>query len=114
MNNEQVKQWLSNKFQRINRLWIGFVSGIIVPLLTLVITYFNTFRNYTPAEFVKFLIDFHIVTKLLSLCVLPNLGIFFLFLYPDFRRAAMGTLSATFLMALIVILIQVYLGILEL
>ena len=110
MDNEHIQQWLNNKLSRLNKFWLGFILGIAAPLITLIITYYVTFDNYTLEEFYKFLLQFRILTKLLSLCVLPNLGIFFLFLYPDFRRAAMGTLTATFSLAVIIILLQAILG----
>ncbi|MGC8802625.1 MAG: hypothetical protein ACP5PS_02465 [Bacteroidales bacterium] len=112
MDNESIQQWLNNKLGRFNRFWLGFASGIVVPLLTLLVTYHLNFEHYNLKEFYAFLLQFRILTKLLSLCVLPNLGIFFLFLYPDFRRAAMGTLTATFALAIIIIGLQAILGLL--
>lgn len=112
MDNERVQQWLHNKLGRLNRFWLGFASGIVAPILTLLVTYYLNFEHYSPEEFYTFLLQFRILTKLLSLCVLPNLGIFFLFLYPDFRKAAMGTLTATFVLSIIIIGLQAILGLL--
>lgn len=112
MDNEKVQHWLGKKFHRLNTFWLGFGLGIMVPIVTLLITYWINFEQYNLSEFYTFLIQFRILTKLLSLCVLPNLGIFFLFLYPDFRRAAMGTLTATFVVALAIVLLQAFMGLL--
>jgi hypothetical protein len=50
------------------------------------------------------------MTKLFSLCVLPNLGLFFLFLWPDFNKAAKGVVTATFLVAIVIVIIQISIG----
>jgi len=110
MDNERVQQWLNNKLGRFNKFGFGFALGVATPLITLGITYYVTFDHYTLNEFYNFMLQFRVLTKLLSLCMLPNLGIFFLFLYPDFRRAAMGTLTATFSLAVTIILLQAILG----
>ncbi|MCX7986665.1 MAG: hypothetical protein N2662_06985 [Bacteroidales bacterium] len=112
MDKDNVQQWLSNKLKPLNKFWIGFILGVIAPIATLTITYFVNFEKYSIEEFYTFLVQFRILTKLLSLCVLPNLGIFFLFLYPDFRRAAMGTLMATFVVAIAIIVTQAFMGLL--
>ncbi len=95
------------RLQRYNTFWWGFTLGLITPVLTIIITYFNVFTNYTIKEFIHFLIMFRVLTKLLSLCVVPNLGVFFLFIWPNFLKAARGTLAATFLLAFVVVIIQI-------
>lgn len=105
-----VKIWISRKLGFLNKIWIGAILGVLAPLVTLIITYLHTFDSYTVQEFINFLIRFRVLTKLLALCVLPNLGLFFLFLYPDFMRAARGVLLATFLTAIIIIIIQINIG----
>lgn len=110
MDNESIQKWLHHKLGRLNNFWLGFGLGIVAPVITLFITYLLNFDHYSLKEFYDFLLQFRILTKLLSLCMLPNLGIFFLFLYPDFRRAAMGTLIATFASAIVIIALQAILG----
>jgi hypothetical protein len=110
MNNEQVKSWIAKKCFRIDKFSIGFIIGLIVPIIVLWITYHVNFKNYSIKEFIDFLKQFKVLTKLISLCVLPNLAVFFIFLYPNFLRAARGTLAATILAAIIVVILQLILG----
>lgn len=109
MDNEQTRKWISTRLAYLNKFVIGFVLGLLAPIITFLITFFNVFNEYSWQEFFEFLIQFKVLTKLLSLCVLPNLGLFFLFLYPDFMKAARGVLTATFTSAFIIIIIQVIL-----
>jgi hypothetical protein len=104
------KSIVQKKFLKADSFWIGFISAIIVPIITLTITYFYTFTNYNVEEFFHFLITFRVMTKLFSLCVLPNLGLFFLYLWPEFNKAAKGVVASTFLVALVIIVIQVAIG----
>ncbi len=97
-----------DKLKKLDKIKIGFIAGILAPTLTLCIVYLYTFDNYTIKEFFHFLKTMRVLTKLFSLCVLPNLAVFFLFLWPNFLKGARGTLLATFFIAVIIILIQFF------
>lgn len=103
-------QTIKLKLSKFDNFIVGFVLGLIAPVLTLFIVYFVTFENYTIDEFFHFLKTMKVLTKLFSLCVVPNLAIFFLFVWPNFLKGAKGTLSATFLIAVVIIIIQVING----
>jgi hypothetical protein len=95
------------KIKRLDKFWIGFTAGLIIPICTLTIVYlYRFYPSYTIKEFFDFLETMHITTKLFSLCVLPNLGLFFLFLWGDLYKGARGTLGATIITAIIVVIIQ--------
>ena len=101
---------VQKKMAKADQLWVGIVAAIVIPIVTLTITYFYTFTNYTVDEFFRFLITFRVMTKLFSLCVLPNLGLFFLFLWPEFNKAAKGVVTSTFLVAIVIVIIQISIG----
>jgi hypothetical protein len=104
------KTIVQRKMAKADQFWLGFIMAILVPIITLTITYFYTFTNYKVEEFFHFLLTFKVMTKLFSLCVLPNLGLFFLFLWPDFNRAAKGVVTSTFMVAVVIIIIQIGIG----
>lgn len=94
------------KLKWADNFFLGLALGIAAPIITLFIVYFVTFDNYTLKEFFEFLKTMRVLTKLFSLCVVPNLGVFFLFVWPNYLKGARGTLTATFLTAFVVIAIQ--------
>jgi hypothetical protein len=95
-----------NWLVKLDKFWLGFILAILVPVLTLSITYHHTFGNQNISEFFQFLRDRQIMSKLFSLCVLPNLGLFFLYIWGNFLKGARGVLAATIFVALFVVYVQ--------
>ena len=94
-----------NKLGFLNKFLTGLIAGLLVPVITLVIVYFYTFHYYSVHEFVYFLKTMQVVSKLLSLCVIPNLLAFFIFIWLDYLNSARGVLAATFISAALVFII---------
>ncbi len=94
---------------KLDKFWIGFFPAIIVPAIVLSVVYLQTFEKHSITDFFHFLTRTGTLTQLLSLCVVPNLGIFFLFIWKDFLKGARGTLAATIVIALSITIIQVLL-----
>jgi uncharacterized membrane-anchored protein len=94
------------KKSKFNHIAVGLIAGIITPIITLIVVYYSTFKSqgYTPSEFWDFLILMNVIGKLLSLCVVPNLGIFFLFIWRNLLLSARGVLAATFIIAISIII----------
>jgi hypothetical protein len=105
-----LKTFVQKKLAKADKFWIGLAGALLVPIITLSITYFHTFSNYSIKEFYNFLLTFRVMTKLFSLCVVPNLALFFLFLWPDFNKAAKGVVTSTFIIAVVIVIIQVSIG----
>jgi uncharacterized membrane protein len=93
-------------FFRFDKIWLGFALAAIVPAITLFIVYLHSFDNYSVKQFFHFMISMRIMSKLFSLCVLPNLGLFFLFIWGDFLRGARGVLMATFVVTIFILVLQ--------
>jgi hypothetical protein len=93
-------------FSKFDKLWLGFILAILTPSVTLYIVFFYKFDEYSIRQFFHFMITMRIMSKMFSLCVLPNLGLFFLFIWGDFLRGARGVLAATFLVTFVIIFIQ--------
>jgi hypothetical protein len=96
--------------KRFDNIYLGFVLGVLVPITTLAIVYVHTFHNYSVKEFFYYIKTMNIMTKLFSLCVIPNLGLFFLFIWPNYLKSARGVLTATFLVAFFVVIVQIING----
>lgn len=85
----------SSKF---NRIYLGVIYGIAGPIIGFVIYYFMQFSyRKTFSGFVETFFSMNeIQPKIISLCLIFNLAMFFIFLKFDFRSTALGILYATF------------------
>lgn len=85
-----------------DRMWVGAVLGFVAPLLIFGVYYL---RNIVSIRlFIKEMGD--TLTAVMSLCVLANLGIFYLFLQKEFYKGARGVILATMLYAAAVFIVK--------
>ncbi len=87
---------------KVNNVRLGLLLGLLAPALTMLIVYLVGFADYGFNELIDLLLSKKVFTKLLSLCVIPNLALFFLFLNKNYYYSARGVLLATVLFALFV------------
>jgi hypothetical protein len=85
----------------------GFFLGIMVPLISLTAFYLFRYNDIPVVEFLKFIYFRDILSPLISLNILPNLILFFIFIRKDFLLSARGVLLATFLFAGLVMVFKV-------
>lgn len=90
---------IPQKPKGINQVKFGFLGGLIVPLIAGLFFYLSRYSNSTFTEFLNKLVDANIHTHVLSLSVLPNLLLFFIFIWTDKLFAARGVIGVTFLYA---------------
>jgi len=87
---------------KIDNLKLGIILGILAPALTMLVIYLVQFTDQSFKELIDLLISKRVFTKIVSLCVIPNLALFFLFLNKNYFKSARGVLLATILFALFV------------
>lgn len=87
---------------KYNKLWVGLVMGILVPLITLFVYYQINYSFLHLQTFLFKMFVSNIFTPLLSLSVVVNLGLFFIFINKNFYYAARGVIFATIIYAIIV------------
>ena len=87
---------------KFDALSLGLILGIVAPLLTLLIVYFLKFNLYQIDELLDYLVTKQVFTKIISLCVIPNLLLFFIFIRKNYLYSARGVLMATILFAVFV------------
>ncbi|MDD5570750.1 MAG: hypothetical protein PHD97_06280 [Bacteroidales bacterium] len=90
---------------KFDNIWFGVSLGVFVPLVALIIFYFGEYKGMGVCEFFSLMKGMNIFTKVLSLCVVPNLGLFFIFIRKNFLFSARGVLFATLIYALIVFIL---------
>ena len=88
---------------RYNNIRLGAGLGIIAPLLGLIIVYLFAFREMTIIEYFELLAYRKKLSSVISLSAIPNLLLFFIFIWLNYLYSARGVLASTFLFALIVI-----------
>lgn len=87
---------------KINNIKLGILLGIIAPALSMLVIYLIKFSDYNFQELIDFLVSRGIFTKIISLCVIPNLALFFFFLNKNYYYSARGVLISTILFAFFV------------
>ncbi|MFA5329368.1 MAG: hypothetical protein WC384_16355 [Prolixibacteraceae bacterium] len=95
---------MASKRDRHDRILTGFITGITLPLVIFLITYFVKFSEMNFQDYLNNLWQMKIFMKLLSICVFPNLGFFLYFYKKKYDMAARGVIMATFVYAFLVLI----------
>jgi hypothetical protein len=86
--------------KKIDSGWIGFSFGLSAPVVAL---YFFYLIKYSHISFISFYFDIllvnDIVTSTISLCVISNLLVFFIFIWTNRNYSARGVLFSTIIYA---------------
>lgn len=94
-----------NKSRKIDTLPTGLILGILLPMLAIVILWlFNS-----EESIINYLKGFHRANSLaglVSLSAIPNLLLFFIFIWTNRNRAARGVIFATIIVAIIMLLLK--------
>ncbi len=85
---------------------IGFIFGIIGPLIGTVIYYFLQFSHVSFMEFIEVVLKAGKLSAVISLSTIFNLVVFFLFIWKNKPLSARGVILATFIYVLLVILVK--------
>ncbi|MEA3451602.1 MAG: hypothetical protein U9Q83_06820 [Bacteroidota bacterium] len=84
-----------------NSLIIGLIPGIIIPLFTVYFLYLTKNLAMEFKQYIEYMIQHKFITKILSVAVVSNLAVFFLFLQGDRYKSARGVILATLIYGLI-------------
>ena len=88
---------------RFDSVGIGLIIGIVIPILSLLLFYSTNFAKVPLGFFIKHTAQIEVLPKLISLCGIPNLGVFFLFIWRNHYYSARGVILATLLLTFIVL-----------
>lgn len=89
-----------------DNLFIGALSGIAGPSLVMYIFYLSNFHNESFLFFLTSAVTKGLMSPLLSLCALINLGTFYLFLQFNYLYSARGVILSTFIYGFVIILLK--------
>lgn len=93
--------------KKYDRMWIGFVVGILAPLLLFVIYFSFRDPGLHLTDQIARQAESNVLSYYVSLCTLVNLLLFFMSLKANAERAARGILGATIIYAFTVVIIKV-------
>jgi hypothetical protein len=91
-----------------DKMWLGVALGLIAPALTMFGFYVVNFSQISIRKFIDHLVLMHIQSSLVSLCVVSNLLVFFIFIWTDKLSSARGVLLATFLYGGLVVYLKYF------
>jgi len=88
---------------KLNNIYLGLIAGFLFPLISMLVLRWIKYNRYTLNEYIEFLNQINVLTKVLSLSVLPNLLIFFVFIWTNKLLSARGVLMATIIFTALII-----------
>ena len=79
------------------------IGGLLIPVIALLIFNQVSFEQFSPGEFIRYMIQRGKLSSVLSLVILPDLLLFFIFIWLDYLYSARGVMAATLIFALLVV-----------
>lgn len=89
-----------------NRLSTGFIVGFGAPLIAFVIFALFVYPEESIIDLLTGYFKRHVLTHVISLAVLINLPIFFMFLQTNKERSARGVIGSTILYGLVIVILK--------
>ena len=99
----------ANKIKKLNKTWIGFALGMLLPIISFFAYYmYNLSINnqLSVKKFIDTLLNQEALIAVLSICLLPNLLLFFLFKKLDYWYAIKGVIATVIIYTLLVVVLK--------
>lgn len=90
--------------RRWNDIRIGLALGLLAPVLGFLIIWQTGFSGLSLGEYLEFLTSWKKLSSVISLSAIPNLLLFFIFIWLNYLYSARGVLAATLVFAGIVVI----------
>ncbi len=85
-------------------IFLGLICGMLTPISGIYIYWLLMFRIMAFSAFISHTIQYRLVSPILSISLILNLGTFFLFIYLKRDLSAKGVLFATFVYGAVILL----------
>ncbi len=92
---------------KFNALYIGLLGGLLVPVITFFVFYLVKNTGGSFSMFLSISIEYAILAKLISLAAIPDALLFYMFIWTENNKSAMGVIYALFLICLVVLIIKI-------
>lgn len=87
---------------KLDKVWFGLTLGILIPIIFFFVYGLIVYPHLSMVTYFYKHWDLGAFAPVLSLMVILNLGLFFLFYKFNFNYAARGVIMATFLFAILI------------
>jgi hypothetical protein len=87
------------KTPALDKTYIGLTLGMIVPLIVFIIYFLFRHGNVELLNYLELLHKYGIIFKVISLCVLVDLPLFYFFIQFKYWRGARGVVMSCFFYA---------------
>lgn len=87
---------------KFDNIITGILAGLLLPLITALLMFLFAKSDPSLTEWLRKIAEADIVSKIITLAVIPNVFIFLLFSHFDMLRASRGVLGITFAWAVLV------------
>lgn len=91
-----------------DRLWMGLIAGLLAPTIGIALFYASNFSTADFSEFFRVSVEEKLLSPLLSLCVVINLGVFYGFIHLEKYMSARGIILATFMYGLAIVVLKFF------
>jgi hypothetical protein len=88
---------------RFNSTLFGALLGFLLPVITFLVFFLVMRDTQTLVQFIGQVFERNVFTQVLSLAAVPNLLLFFIFIWLNYLYSARGVLMSTFVLALFVL-----------
>jgi hypothetical protein len=98
---------IKGKFWIKDTLFLGFIFGLIAPVMALVIYYYSKIAPNSWGDFFRFLTtEKRLLSSLTVICLLPNIALFTIFINTRRDQIAKGIFGVTLIFAITSLLIK--------
>jgi hypothetical protein len=95
--------------KKFNHFLLGTLIGLLIPVFFMLCYWLWSYRfmSFMPSFF-RYLLLMKVLAPTLSLCVIPNLGMFFLFLNQERYKSGRGVIFSTIIYGGIIMYLKLY------
>lgn len=106
---KEIEKIRGISYKKYNKFWLGVSLGLLAPFLCLFGYWLNSysFMGFFPA-FPRYLMLGKVFGAVLSLCLIPNLGLFFLFINTERYKTARGFILSTILYGFFIMYLKIF------
>ena len=90
---------MKKKVAVFDKLYLGLIIGLLVPVIAFLLYYLAKYSELKLNDYIMSLHQYRLLFKVMSLCVLTDLPVFYIFLQFKFFRSARGVVMACFIFA---------------
>lgn len=87
-------------------LILGLLLGLLIPVIGVISFYYSKFAAVDLSYFLQVATKHKVLSPMLSLCAILNLGVFYLFLNKNLYLTARGIILATIIYGVTIVLLK--------